>query len=92
MGKIRKIYSKEFKLRPVRMYLEEGYSYKAVAKGLGIPDKSMVRRWMVHYEKEGQKELEEKRGKAKGSKKGRPRKEPESLEEEVIRLKQKMSS
>jgi transposase len=67
------------------MYKKEGMGYKTVAKKLGI-DHSMVRRWVKHYENEGMKGLEEKRGKAKGPKKGRPRIRPEDPEVKIKRL------
>ena len=86
MGNIRKTYSKEMKQKAVKMYLEEGYGFKAIAKELGIPDHSMVRRGVRKFEEQGLKGLEEKRGKAKGPRKGRPKKQPLSVEEEVIRL------
>nr|WP_246040220.1 helix-turn-helix domain-containing protein [Ectobacillus funiculus] len=40
--------------------------YETVAKELGV-DSRMVRRWVKHFETEGMKALEEKRGKAKGT-------------------------
>ncbi|MGR5964636.1 helix-turn-helix domain-containing protein [Bacillus cereus] len=47
-------------------------SYETVAKELGIHH-SVVSRWVKHFEAEGIKGLEEKRGKAKGPGVGRPR-------------------
>ncbi|WP_233414705.1 transposase [Thermaerobacillus caldiproteolyticus] len=46
----------------------------------------MVRRWVKRYEQEGMKGLEEKRGKAKGPGKGRPRTCPEDPETKIKRL------
>lgn len=85
MGEIRKTYDIDFKRRAVGMFLEEGLGYKTVAKALGINDK-MVRRWVAHYEKEGIEGLKEKRGTATGSKKGRPKKQALTQEEELLRL------
>nr|WP_241677773.1 helix-turn-helix domain-containing protein [Bacillus cereus] len=48
-------------------------SYKTIAKELGIHH-SVASRWVKHFETEGIKGLEEKRGKAKGPGLGRPRK------------------
>jgi transposase len=65
MGKIRKTYDVKFKKKAVDLYLKEGMGYETVAKELGIHH-SMVQRWVKHYEQEGMKGLEEKRGKAQG--------------------------
>ncbi|MBA2870902.1 transposase [Anoxybacillus calidus] len=85
MGKIRKTYDVKFKKKAVDLYLKEGMGYKTVAKELGI-DHSMVRRWVKHYEQEGIQGLEEKRGKAKGPGKGRPRTRPGDPETKIKRL------
>jgi transposase len=85
MGKIRKTYDVKFKKKAVDLYKKEGMGYKSVAKELGI-DHTMVRRWVEHYDKEGMKGLEEKRGKAKGPGKGRPRTRPEDPETKIKRL------
>ncbi|OOE04283.1 transposase [Anoxybacillus kestanbolensis] len=85
MGKIRKTYDVTFKKKAVDLYLKEGMGSKTVAKELGISD-SMVRRWVKRYEQEGIKGLEEKRGKAKGPGKGRPRTRPEDPETKIKRL------
>jgi transposase len=85
MGKIRKTYDAKFKKKAVDLYLKEGMGYKTVAKELGI-DESMVGRWVKRYEQEGMKGLEEKRGKAKGPGKGRPRTRPEDPETKIKRL------
>jgi transposase len=57
-----------------------------IAKELGISDKNIVMRWVKHFENEGMEGLEEKRGKAVGPRKGRPRKCLLTLEEENLRL------
>ncbi|WP_243385064.1 transposase [Bacillus kexueae] len=85
MGKIRKTYDVKFKKKAVDLYLKEGIGYVTVAKELGIHH-SMVQRWVKHYEQEGMKGLEEKRGKAKGPGKGRPRTRPEDPETKIKRL------
>jgi transposase len=85
MGKIRKTYDAKFKKKAVDLYLEEDMGYETVAKELGISH-SMVRRWVKRYEQEGMKGLEEKRGKAKGPGKGRPRTRPEDPETKIKRL------
>ncbi|NNU94243.1 helix-turn-helix domain-containing protein [Geobacillus sp. NFOSA3] len=85
MGKIRKTYDAKFKKKAVDLYWKEGMGYKTVSKELGI-DESMVRRRVKRYEQEGMKGLEEKRGKAKGPGKGRPRTRPEDPETKIKRL------
>ncbi|MBG9735800.1 transposase [Paenibacillus alvei] len=84
MGKKRSTYDIDFKCRAVSMCLEEGMGSKTVAKTLGIDDR-MLRRWITHYELEGIEGLKEKRGRATGSQRGRPKKNM-TLEEEVLRL------
>ncbi|MDA5111147.1 transposase [Brevibacillus thermoruber] len=86
MGKIRKTYPIEIKRKAVHLYLEGDKSYKTIAKELGISDKNIVMRWVKHFENEGMEGLEEKRGKAVGPRKGRPRKCLFTLEEENLRL------
>ncbi|PNK22960.1 transposase [Bacillus thuringiensis] len=79
MGKFRVTFGMEFKINAVDLYIKEGMDYKTVAKEFGI-SLSIVRRWIRQYKTEGLKGLEEKRGKAKGPNKGRPRTKPEDLE------------
>ncbi|QYR19144.1 transposase [Paenibacillus sp. sptzw28] len=85
MGEMRKTYDVEFKYKAVKMFLDDKMGYKTVAKALGINDK-MVRRWVAHYEREGLAGLDEKRGKSSGAAKGRPKAEPMSQEQELLRL------
>ncbi len=85
MGKIRQTYDLTFKKKAVDLYFKEGMGYKTVAKELGV-DYTVVRRWVKHFQSEGMTGLEEKRGKAKGSSKGRPRTCPEDPEIELQRL------
>jgi transposase len=85
MGKIRETYDVKFKKKAVDLYLKEGMGYKTVAKELDIGH-TVVRRWVKNFEADGIKGLEEKRGKAKGPGKGRPRTRPEDSEEKIKRL------
>ncbi|MCA0171466.1 helix-turn-helix domain-containing protein [Bacillus sp. RAR_GA_16] len=85
MGKINKTYDIHFKKKAVDMYLKEGMGYKTVGRELEIAPQ-MVRRWVQHFEAEGIKGLEEKRGRAKGPGLGRPRTRPEDPEEKMKRL------
>lgn len=81
-GKKRRTYSKEFKLKAVKMKLEQGYSNPRILAELGIPQESMLKRWVKNYRTQGETGLEEHRGKAP---KGRPRKKPLTHEEELMR-------
>lgn len=85
MGKIRQTYDVAFKKKVVDLYLKDGMGYDMVAKEVGISS-SVVRRWVKHFEAEGIKGLEEKRGNAKGPGKGRPRTLPEDPEAKIKRL------
>jgi transposase len=73
MKKKNKTYSAEFKRDIVHMYLHEGWSQSELLKHIRIHN-SMLQRWVNQYQSEGIEGLLEKRGKSKGSKKGRPRK------------------
>ncbi|EJP84213.1 transposase [Bacillus cereus] len=85
MSKIRVTYDVEFKKKALGLYLKEGMSYKTVEKELGIHH-SVVSHWVKHFEAEGIKGLEEKRGKAKGPGLGRPRTKSENPEAKIKRL------
>ncbi|MCJ8223272.1 helix-turn-helix domain-containing protein [Bacillus paralicheniformis] len=85
MGKIRKTYDVTFKKKAVDLHMKDGMRFKTVAKELGI-SKSVVARWVKHFEAEGIKGLKEKRGKAKGAGMGRPRIRPEDPESKIKRL------
>ena len=50
-------YSVEFKLRAVKLYLEEGYSADMVAEELGI-GRSTISAWAKRYREEGEAGLE----------------------------------
>lgn len=85
MGNIKRTFDKTFKKQAVDLYLNGDMSYQSVADKLEI-DKNQVRRWVKYFEDEGILGLEEKRGKAKGLGKGRPRTAPEDPEEKIRRL------
>jgi transposase len=84
MGKIRKTYSKDFKLEVVTKYLDEGWSESKIVNHFKIAP-SMLYRWTKYYKEEGAEGLEEKRGKAKGLHKDRPRKNSLTPEQELER-------
>lgn len=79
-NKHRKTYSKEFKLKAVKLRVEQGYSTTAVIEALGLSSSSMFKRWVGNYRRYGEVGLEERRGKMST---GRPRKRPLTLPEEV---------
>ncbi|MBA2873244.1 transposase [Anoxybacillus calidus] len=85
MGKIRKTYSVEFKLEVVQKYLSEGWSQSMILDHYRVYN-SMLQRWVNDYRQEGVEGLKEKRGTSKGKQKGRPRKNPLSDKEKIIRL------
>ena len=82
--RIYKSYTKEFKLKAVKMYLEEGLSSYQVATKLNIKSKTQVINWVKQFQKNGESSFDmETRGRATGEKKGRPKTKFNSLEEEV---------
>jgi transposase len=85
MGKIRRTYSKEFKLKAIDMYVKNHMGSTSIAKDLGI-SKSIVKRWISNYNREGFQGLDEKRGKSDNPLHGRPRKSLESEAEKINRL------
>lgn len=86
MAKKTKTYSKELRLKAVRMYIEEGLGSTAIAKKLGVTTYKQVLLWVRRYNELGLDGLEERRGKSKGILKGRPQKSNLSLEEENFKL------
>ena len=50
-------YSFEFRLRAVKLYLEEGYSAEMVAEELNI-GRSTISAWVKHYREDGEAGLE----------------------------------
>lgn len=85
MGKIRKTYTPEEKYEVVNNYLNNGWTQSTILTHYRISN-SMLQRWVNHYKREGLLGLEEKRGKSFGVGRGRPRKNPMSLEQENERL------
>lgn len=77
-------YTKEFKLKAIKMYLDEGLSYNQVALKLNIKSKTQVMNWVKQFQEKGATIFDiETRGRATGGKKGRPKTKFNSLEEEV---------
>ncbi len=72
-----KHHSLEVKLEAVRMFLEEGNTKAEIREALGLT-KGRVKTWVYQYRREGVAGLNKP--------KGRPRKQEESVEEELARL------
>lgn len=85
MGK-KTTYSKEFKLRAVKMYLEGDSGYLRICKELGIPDTKTIRLWVKNYRTTGMAGLEERRGKTKRFQEGQREKGNHTEELELQRL------
>lgn len=66
MGKKRRTFTAEFKMKAIEMYLHRGMGSKRIGKELDITY-SIVDRWIAYYKKEGLIGLQEKRGKASGT-------------------------
>lgn len=80
--KPKKIYPFEFRLKAVKLRLEEGISHEVVARELGVCT-STVSNWLAIYKKEGSEGL---RDKAFGGPKGR-KKLPEPVTARIVELK-----
>ncbi|APU59231.1 transposase [Clostridium botulinum] len=80
-------YSKEIKMKAVKMYLEDGMGSTRIAKELGLSSYKRVLLWAKNYQEFGEDWLEERRGKDSTVHKGRPNKKTKSIEEENLRLK-----
>ena len=78
-------YPQEFKEDAVRQYLQGGKSYRQLTEELGIKDAKTLRSWVSKVRKG--ESLEEGRGKAKGTRRGRPRTKFSSVEEELAYVK-----
>ena len=73
-----KHYPKEVKLEAVRMFFEEGMTRAEITAALQLRRKGRVKVWVRQYRREG---IE-----AFNKPKGRPRKQPESEQSELERL------
>lgn len=75
MGNKKKTYSKEFKIMVVEDYLSgKSGGIHQIAIKYDIPNEYMVTLWTRKYQVNGSDSLGENRGKAKGIRKGRPKK------------------
>jgi len=74
-----KDYPLEIKLEAIRLHEEEGLTYKAITEKLGIQDPRRASAWIGTYHKAGVEGLKKPR-------RGRPKKDLDSLEERIRRL------
>ncbi len=74
-----KDYPLETKLEAIRLHAEEGWTYREITEKLAIRDPKRVRAWMVIYRREGNAGLKKPR-------RGRPKKDSDSLEERIKHL------
>jgi len=72
-------YPLETKLEGVRLWKEEDLSYKEITERLAIRDPKRVKAWMRIYRQEGRAGLKKPR-------RGRPKKDRESLAERIKQL------
>jgi transposase len=77
-----KHYPVAVKREAVRLYQEEGKSYKEITELLGIRDRGRVKKWLSVYRRKGERVLERERASYKG---GRPPKR-ENTEAYIARL------
>lgn len=80
-------YSKEIKIKSVKMYLEASTSSTRIAKELGLSSYKRVLLCAKNYQEFGEDWLEERRGKDSTVHKRLPSKKTKSIEEENLRLK-----
>ena len=73
-----KHYPKELKLESVRMFFEEGMTRAEITEALGLRSPGRVEIWVRQYRREGVEAFNKAIG--------RPRKEPESEQAELVRL------
>lgn len=80
-------YSKDFKLNAVKMYLSGKYGgLDSLYPKLGLKSNTQLRNWIKKYKDYGIDGLENMTGKSKGLCKGRPRKNPLTQEQELLKL------
>ncbi|MDR5045278.1 helix-turn-helix domain-containing protein [Bacillus thuringiensis] len=64
MGKIRRTFSIDFKMKAIELYSHRGIGSNLLGKELGVTY-SVIDRWIKKYENEGILGLQEKRGRSK---------------------------
>lgn len=78
-------YDAEFKAEAVRLYLEGKLSLRNVAKTIGLKSKTQLINWIRLYEQG--RLFEDLRGKTSSTRKGRPKTQFKSVEEELAYVK-----
>lgn len=53
MAKVRRIYTREFKLEAVKLVTEKGYSVAEAARSLGLHE-NLIRSWKQTFQQQGQ--------------------------------------
>ncbi len=91
-SKKKNFYSIEFKINVIERYNsgDEG-GVKALSKKLGFRSPNMLTQWLKKYNEFGIAGLESKRGKTPSPMRGRPKKNYDSPEEEILKLKVKIN-
>lgn len=74
-----KDYPIDLKLEAIRLWQEEGIPQSEITEKLGIQDPSRVKTWLNIYRREGEAGLKKPR-------RGRPKKDQNSLEERIRQL------
>jgi len=74
-----KDYPLETKLEAIRLHEKEGLTYQEITKRLAIQDPGRIKSWMRIYRSEGKEGLKKPR-------RGRPRKDRDSLEARIRQL------
>ncbi|EOO71562.1 transposase [Bacillus mycoides] len=64
MGKIRRTFSIDFKMKAIELYLHRGIGSELIGKELGVTY-SVIDRWIKKYKNEGILGLQEKRGRSR---------------------------
>ncbi|WP_408006964.1 transposase [Pseudalkalibacillus sp. A8] len=64
MGKKRRTFTVDFKMKAIEMYLHKGMGSKLIGRELGVTY-SVIDRWIKNYKDEGILGLQEKRGKSR---------------------------
>jgi len=81
-------YTVEFKVNVIKMYLSGNYGgINKICEKFGFPSTAPFRNWLKKYMVSGVTGLENMTGRASHLNKGRPRINPLSQDEEVIKLK-----
>ena len=84
-------YTGEFKQKVVETTRQEGLSYREAARQFAIKGHGRIEQWERIYLEEGVEGLYlERRGRANGSRKGRPPKLDKQIEEDLIRENQRL--